>query len=89
MGSLALGVSRRPLRSQKQWGAHVQSWAQVEAGGNPGQHVEAALEVQVVSGLGEELTRFLVLTLKDMKKKKIYQFMLYALQSVISSPHCR
>lgn len=63
MGSLALGVSRRPLRSQTQWGARVQFWAQVEAGGSPGPHVAAALEVQVVSGLGEGLTRFLVLML--------------------------
>lgn len=54
-----------------QWGAHVQSWAQVEAGGSPGQRVEAALEVQVVSGLVEELTRFLVLMLKDIIKIKI------------------
>lgn len=83
VGNLAPAVSRRPLRSQTQWGAHVQSWAQVEAGGSPGQRVEAALEVQVVSGLAEELTRFLVPTLRDIIKKSINQSMLYAFQSVI------
>lgn len=66
MGSLAQGVSHRPLRSRMQWGVRVLSWAQVEAGDSPGQRVEAALEVPVASGLGEELTHFLVLTLKDI-----------------------
>lgn len=69
MGSLAPGVSRRPLRSRTQWEVRVQSWAQVEAGGSPGQHVEVAPEVQVASGLGAELKRFPVLTLKDIFKK--------------------
>lgn len=53
----------------------------MEAGGSPGQHVEAALEVQVASGLGEELRRFLVLMLKDIgekkRTKKTNQFMRY------------
>lgn len=90
VGNLAPAVSHHPLRWQTQWGAHVQSWAQVEAGGSPGQRVEAALEAQGVSGLAEELTRFLVQTLKNIfeKNQSINQPILYALQSAFSCPNC-
>lgn len=43
----------------------VQSWVQVEAAGSPGQHVEVALEAQVVSGLGAGWTLHLLQTLKE------------------------
>lgn len=65
VGSLALGVSLHHSHLQMQSGERGQSWAQVEAGGSPGQHVEEALEAQVVSDLGAGWTLHQLQTLKE------------------------